>query len=586
MRWRPYSHLTPKGRQIALVVVVVLLPISILAFMQYRSMVELEAKTKVAVKENLRQTLQGVQRKMEERFEGLAKEALLPISQLAKAELENKEDLETHFAAVASRHPEIDELFFISQCSGRVKQCSGKVKEEQRAYFFTQEGLRSIDSSQFDEDSDAHNAFQAYERARLSSSHVPESGHDFLFGRSCPTCSSKGTNAHQTYIFHTVHNPGKQEHIGFAGLVFNTDYIKKQFLARSIPELLQSPDLGLSDSNLALAIFDEAKSEIYANTKGSVEYEVKTAFSRPFPQWSMGIGLKETTIGALARSNFKKTLLLTLLVLSVLVFGIVQILRATAREAKLAQAKSDFVSNVSHELKTPLTMIRLFAEILSRGRVKNPEKAQDYYQIMENESRRLSQLIDNILDFSQLEAGRKLYQPVETDVAELVEGVIKSYEYQLVNSAFELKVDVQPNLPAIRVDPDAISQAVLNLLNNAVKYSDKIKKIGVRVFKAGESIAIEVSDSGIGIPPSEHQKIFEKFHRVGTALVHNTKGSGLGLSLVKHIVEAHRGQVRVESVPGEGSRFTLLLPLSDVVAATEKTRISAGGYEVAESLNN
>lgn len=579
MRWRPYSHLTSQGRQIALVVVAVLLPISILAFMQYRSMVDLEAKTKVAVKENLRQTLQGVQRKMEERFEWLAKEALLPIGELAKAEPEDREGLETHFAAIARRHPEIDQLFFISQCSGRVK-------EQQSAYFFTQEGLRSIVYSQLDEDIEAHTAFQAYERARLLGSHVPESGHDFFFGHSCPSCMSKGTNHRQTYIFHAVHNPGKQEHIGVAGLVFNTDYIKKQFLAQSIPDLLQSPDLALSDSNLALAIFDETKSEIYANTKGNVDYEVNTAFSRPFPEWSMGIGLKETTIGALARSNFQKNLLLSLFVLSVLVFGITLILRAAARESKLAQAKSDFVSNVSHELKTPLTMIRLFAEILSLGKVKNPEKAQDYYQIIETESRRLSQLIDNILDFSQMEAGRKLYQPIESDVGELVEGVIKSYEYQLLHSTFELQVDVQRDLPALMIDPGAISQAVLNLLNNAVKYSDKIKKIGVRVFQAGESIAIEVSDSGIGIPPSEHQKIFEKFHRVGTALVHNTKGSGLGLSLVKHIVEAHRGQVLVESVPGEGSRFTLLLPLSDVATATEKTRLGAGGYEVAESLNN
>jgi signal transduction histidine kinase len=580
MRWRPYSELSSRGRQIVPVIVAVLFPISVLALLQYRSMVDLEDKTKIAVRENLRQTLQAVERKMEERFEGLAKEALLPVGDLGGAEPEDANAIERHFAAAASRHPEIEEIFFISRCSCRPK-------EEHHAYFFTREGLRLVNSSQLDSDIDARNALKAHERALLSRSHLRSPDQDFVFWEnSCQACSSKGTDNLQTYIFYPVHSREKREHVGLAGMTFNTSYTKHQFLAQTIQEVLQSPDLALTDSNIALAIFDETKNEIYANTKGNVEYEVKSAFSRPFSRWQMAIGLKETTIGALARSNFRTNLLLTALVLTVLAFGIALILRASARQLKLAQAKSDFVSNVSHELKTPLTMIRLFAEILSLGRVKNPQKAQDYYQIIENESRRLSQLIDNILDFSRMEAGRKNYHPVESDVAELVEGVIKSYEYQLVNSNFELEVDLQRNLPAIMVDPHAISQAVLNLLNNAVKYSDKIRKIGVRVYQVEQSIAIEVSDSGIGIPRSEHQKIFEKFHRVGTALVHNTKGSGLGLSLVKHIVEAHRGQVTVESAPGEGSRFTLLLPLSDATAASGITRVGAGGYEVAESLNN
>lgn len=569
-------HLSSKTRNIVLLVVAVLVPISILAVMQYRSMVDLEDKTKIAVKENLHQTLKGVERKVEEQFQVLAKEALLPVSDLAELDSENA--LQMHFGSTASKHPEIERLFFISHCSCRPK-------EEHRAYFFNRDEFRSVDSVRLDGDAEVRKVREAHERAETirSQNYTGFSVSDlFMWQDSCSGCSNKG----QTYIFYTVHSREKREHMGLAGLTFNTTYTKQQFLPQTIDEVLRSPDVALANSNIALAIFDEAKNQIYANTTGNVEYEVRSPFGRPFTRWEMAIGFKETTIAALARRNFRTNLVLTVLVLSVLVFGMALIVRTSARELKLAQAKSDFVSNVSHELKTPLTMIRLFAEILSTGRVKNPEKATEYSQIIENESRRLTQLIDNILDFSRMEAGRKNYRPVATDVTELVDSVIKSYEYQLLNLNFELEVDLQRNLPSIMVDADAISQAVLNLLNNAVKYSDKIKKIGVRVYEVNQSIAIEISDSGIGIPRSEHEKIFEKFHRVGTALVHNTKGSGLGLSLVKHIVEAHRGHVQVESVPGEGSRFTLLLPLTDLAVANGKAQAGAGGYEVAESVNN
>src|ERR1051325_8410481 len=189
--------------------------------------------------------------------------------------------------------------------------------------------------------------------------------------------------------------------------------------------------------------------------------------------------------------------MLTLFVLSLLILGIILTLRATAREMKLAQAKSTFVSNVSHELKTPLALIRLFAETLELGRVKSSEKAQEYYRIINNESRRLTQLINNILDFSKIEAGRKEYELEKSDVSEVVEDVLRSYDYQIVNAGFELTTEISHDLPMVSIDRDAISQAVLNLINNAVKYSDEVKKIAVRVRGRDRFIEIEVTDSGI-----------------------------------------------------------------------------------------
>jgi signal transduction histidine kinase len=269
-------------------------------------------------------------------------------------------------------------------------------------------------------------------------------------------------------------------------------------------------------------------------------------------------------------------------VLALLILGVGLTLRATNREVKLAEAKSSFVSNVSHELKTPLALIRLFAESLELGRIKSPEQANQYYRIIGSESRRLTQLINNILDFSRIEAGRKQYEFAEHQVAEVVEDVLGSYQYQIANSGFELSTDIRRDLPPAVIDRDAVSQALLNLLDNAVKYSDLAKKISVRLDKRDGCASIEVADSGIGIPRSEHRKIFEKFYRVNAGLVHNTKGSGLGLAVVKHIAEAHGGKVLVESAPGEGSRFTLLIPINHAgVQRTESRR-----YEVAESPNS
>jgi signal transduction histidine kinase len=224
--------------------------------------------------------------------------------------------------------------------------------------------------------------------------------------------------------------------------------------------------------------------------------------------------------------------------------------------------KSDFVSNVSHELRTPVASIRVFGELLRTGRAQSAEKAREYGEYIEAESRRLSRLIDNILDFSRIESGRKEYRFVEADLHEVIADVIHTFDVRLGPQGFRITLETPPEpLPAVRIDADAIAQAFHNLLDNAVKYSGDSKAVTVRVTREGLSAAIAVQDFGIGIAPEEQRKVFERFHRVGTGLVHDVKGSGLGLSLVRHIVEAHGGTVDVVSKPGAGSVFTMRLPL-------------------------
>jgi two-component system phosphate regulon sensor histidine kinase PhoR len=166
----------------------------------------------------------------------------------------------------------------------------------------------------------------------------------------------------------------------------------------------------------------------------------------------------------------------------------------------------------------------------------------------------------------------------------MVEQVVSSYEFQISCAGFELQVEVARDLPEVVFDRDALSQALLNLIDNALKYSAERKSITVRATyaRAEGEVVIEVADHGVGIPQSEHGRIFEKFYRVGTGTVHDTRGSGLGLAIVRHIVVAHRGRVTVESTPGLGSRFRLHVPVASAGAACRE-RGRAGGYEVAEN---
>lgn len=241
--------------------------------------------------------------------------------------------------------------------------------------------------------------------------------------------------------------------------------------------------------------------------------------------------------------------------------GLLLVYSNVRRELHLSRLKSDFVANVSHELKTPLALIRLYAETLELGRVPHDERKRQYYQVINKESQRLTQLINNILDFSRIEAGRKEYRFARTDVGRIVHEVVDAYRFPIEQQGFALEVEVAADLPEIEVDKEAVAQAVLNLVNNALKYSRDEKRLRIAARREGERVLISVTDSGIGIAKSEQRKIFEKFYRGEDSLVHETKGSGLGLSLVRHIMEAHGGGADVESAPGRGSTFTLWLPV-------------------------
>lgn len=290
-----------------------------------------------------------------------------------------------------------------------------------------------------------------------------------------------------------------------------------------------------------------------------------------------------------ARQSQRTLLFGGLIVLSALVtlIGLITAHRAFRRQLRLNEMKSNFVSSVSHELRAPIASVRLLAESLERGKISEPTKQNEYFRFIGQECRRLSALIENVLDFSRIEQGRKQYEFEPTDLSALVEQTVKLMQPYAEERGALLKCEVQSAKCEVELDGRAIQQALVNLIDNAIKHSPPGEVVVVALNTNGKTSNIQhptpsielankgraaslnpqpsilnlsVSDSGPGIPASEHEKIFERFYRLGSELRRETQGVGIGLSIVKHVVEAHGGRVRVESEVGKGSRFTIELP--------------------------
>jgi two-component system phosphate regulon sensor histidine kinase PhoR len=297
----------------------------------------------------------------------------------------------------------------------------------------------------------------------------------------------------------------------------------------------------------------------FGDTAGEPVQE--TRFVSTVDGWVLRVTQKDMTDPALAQKKLIDSLLIGGAVTVILV-GLSFLGLAIRRERRLNELKSEFISNVSHELKTPLSIISMFGEMLAEGRTKSPEQAHEYAEIIWRESGRLGRLIDNVLDFAKIERGMGVYEFADADLGEVIDRAIELSARRVGAAAMTLTADIEPGLPVLRLDANAFTLAVLNLIDNAIKYAGDGKRIALGVRRAGERVSLTVRDWGPGIAPEEHERIFDRFYRARAIRLAPIRGSGIGLALVQHIARAHGGDAAVTSAPGQGSTFRLWLPIS------------------------
>ena len=452
------------------------------------------------------------------------------------------------------------------------------------AFFYDEDGL--VIRTQPDQENDKYVRDEreyladSYEKwlGSLEAKHFPmmlsKRPHHMTFGGD-QTKRSDGMGYLMTALFTLPDVPTNRVVLG--GLAFDPCYMKSNFFPDMLDDFVNDKTAEQGGNRIAMMLYPadqmdahEIKAMLASAGWGEGKPEVSRKLEQ-FPGLALGIKYQGVSVSALAESWVRRSFILLGILSLMIIGGLILTKRIVSKEMAVAKLKSDFVSNVSHELRTPLALIRLYAETLELGRISTKEKKHQYYRIIRKESERLTALINNILDFSRIEAGRKEYEFRETDIANLVRNTLDSYRYQIEQQGFELNESIDDDLPAVRIDREAIARALVNLVNNALKYSNDDKYLGVKLYRDNGSVKLEVADHGIGIARRDQSKIFEKFYRAGDPLVHNTKGSGLGLSLVRHITEAHGGAIEVESAPGTGSKFTMSLPLMSAVVEQPQT---------------
>lgn len=361
----------------------------------------------------------------------------------------------------------------------------------------------------------------------------------------------------------------------------NMALVEKQWLEEALAKLRK---------NLRVAIVDEDGGSVSGAALGAIRsgrderFYFEDTFGKALYRWRIQVA-PQNVEDFQAKAEQKKKLRPLLIVLSttIIAVGLGIVWLVILAERKASRLKSDFIANVSHELKTPLSLIRMFGEMVATGRHKGENAAREYGEIITRESERLSHLIDNVLDFARLERGKASYHFAEADLADVVERALDVCRYRLEKEKLKLRTLVEPALPPVRMDENAMTLLILNLVDNAIKYGTEGGQVDVSLQRTPGGVVLGVRDYGPGIAREEHGRIFERFYRAQSARDRNVRGSGIGLALVKYIAEAHGGRATVESpVPGDarpGALFRVFLPAPLTEESAARHEVSAAAAQ-------
>ncbi len=339
----------------------------------------------------------------------------------------------------------------------------------------------------------------------------------------------------------------------------DVDYLVREVFPRFLPE---------NDAEPFYRVVDENDDPIFGpELAGMGPYVIPYRFPTTLSEWSLRVAPRQ---GALLRSRGRSLRIsetaLPVISFFIVLLGVVFLIYAASKERALSDLKSEFIANVSHELKTPLSVIRMFGEMLREGRVGTEQKSKQYLEIICREAERLTSLIDNVLDFSALEQGKERYEFKRSELADLVYQTAETFRYRSEFEGVNLQLEVEEDLPPLSLDKEAITLAIVNLLDNAVKYG-KHTPVELSVVRKPRAVEIQVRDHGPGIPEDRARRIFDRFYRVSHH--DEIRGSGIGLSLVKHTAEAHGGEAWARNSPDGGAEVGFSIPITPVTGTTQ-----------------
>jgi signal transduction histidine kinase len=559
-----FSHLLyDRGLRFAAgLAIVVAIPVAVLFYFQFHSLNALEKTSAVVLSQLSQATADGVAKDIEEALKRPYIRVLLRIPQ-GRTEPLDFQFIEPIFAQGLTESPFVEAFYLWSATEGSTS--TGPMYVFNRASLAEEPGEFE---RRFRRASGVERDFmrRLTEVAKYKSAIISFAG----------TIGGRRKYVHSQLRFS---NPTTRDRMSsFVALVVDAEDFREQHLPALLAQRAASIQGPTGFPPLDVSLLDEKGTLIFSSRQpaptGYVDQrsfpivffdKELLEFAAPLETdretWVLRTSYGDDSIEDVVSASTRPQLALMVILAVVMGSGVFFVAGAAAREVRLAELKSNFVASVSHDLKTPLALIQLFAETLELGRVRSSERAVEYYRIINTEAKKLTRLIENILDFSKMEAGLRPYRMAPADIATIVTKVLRDMDSQFAQAQFTVRTDIEPGLPPLAVDCDAVEQALENLLANAMKYSGESRQLEVAARRDGEQVVVDVTDHGIGIPRRELQRIFRKFYRVESELGGGPQGCGLGLAIVDHTMRGHGGHVRVASEPDRGSTFTLSFPI-------------------------